>query len=136
MEAVAEDRYDSLVAADNRQDGRVPQRTEGGRSSDSSRRESRSSRYADRGREEFVVHVASMGRVGQNDRSRRLVDRVAGRHNTAVLVVRDIMYSIGGTPPARRSRGGVGDAQVSGRRGVCHVFESVAGDAVVEPDYN
>jgi hypothetical protein len=61
MGAVAEDRHNSLVAADNRQDVRVPRRVEGGRGSDDSRRESRGSCYADRGREEFVVYIASMG---------------------------------------------------------------------------
>jgi hypothetical protein len=136
IEVVAEDRHDSLVAADNRQDSRVPQRTEGGRSSNSSRRESRSSRYADRGRKEFVVYVTSIGRAEQNNRSRRPVNHVAGRHNTAVPVIRDIVCSIEGTPPAQRSRGSVGNARVSSRRGVCHVFESVAGDAAVGPDYN
>jgi hypothetical protein len=98
--AVAEDKHDSLVAADNKQDGRVLRRAEEGCGSDGSRRESRSSRYANRGREEFVVYVASMGRAGRNNCSCCPVDRVAGRHNAAVLVVRDIVYSIGGTPPA------------------------------------
>jgi hypothetical protein len=136
IEAVAEDRHNSLVAADNRQDSQVPQRAEGSRSSNGSRRESCSSCHADRGREEFVVYVASIGRAEQNNRSCRPVNRVAGRHNTAVLVVRDIVCSIGGTPPARRSRSSVSNAQVSSRRGVCHVFKSVAGDAAVEPDCN
>jgi hypothetical protein len=108
--AVAEDRHDSLVAADNRQDSQVPQRAEGGCSSDSSRRESCGSRHANRGREEFVVHVASIGQAGQNDRSRCSVNRVAGRHDAAVLVVRDIVCSIGGTLPVRRSCSSVGNA--------------------------
>jgi hypothetical protein len=53
-----------------------------------------------------------------------------------VLVVRDIVCSIGGTLPARCSRGGVSDARVSSRREVCYVFESVAGDAAVGLDCN
>jgi hypothetical protein len=53
-----------------------------------------------------------------------------------VLVIRDIIYSIEGTPPARRSRGSVSNARVSGKRGVYYVFKSVAGDAAVRPDYN
>jgi hypothetical protein len=41
-----------------------------------------------------------MGRVGRNDCSCCPVNRVAGRHDAAVLVVRDIVCSIGGTLPA------------------------------------
>jgi hypothetical protein len=134
--AVAEDRHNSLVAADNRQDSQVPQHTEEGYSSDSSRRESRSSRHTDRGREEFVIHVTSIGRAGRNDCSCCPVNRVAERHNTAVLVVRDIVCSIEGTPPAQHSRSSVSNIQVGGRREVCHIFKSVTGNAAVRPDYN
>jgi hypothetical protein len=84
MEAVEEDGHNSLVAADDRQDGRVLRRVGGGHSSDCSRRKPRGSGDGNRGREEFVVHVASMGRAGRNYCSRYPVDRVAGRHNTAV----------------------------------------------------
>jgi hypothetical protein len=134
MGAVEEDGHNSPVAADNGQDGRVPRRAGGGYSSDCSRRKPRGSGDGNRGREEFVVHVASMGRAGRNYRSCYPVDRVAGRHDAAVQVVRDIVCSMGGTPPARRSSGGVGDAQVSGRRGICDVFKLIAGDAVVGLD--
>jgi hypothetical protein len=134
MGAVEEDGHNSPVAADDGQDGLVPRRAGGGHGSDCSRREPRGSGDANRGREEFVVYVASMGRAEQNYRSRHPVDRVAERHDAAVQVIQDIMCSIGGTPPARRSCGGVSDAQVGGRRGICDVFELIAGDAAVGLD--
>jgi hypothetical protein len=75
-----------------------------------------------------------MGRAGWNHRRRYPVDCVARRPDAAVQVVGDIVCSMGGTPPARRSSGGVSDARVGGRRGVCHVFKPIAGDAAVGPD--
>jgi hypothetical protein len=136
MGAVEEDRHNSLVAADDRQDGPVPRRTGEGHGSDCSRREPRSSGDANRRRKEFVVHIASIGRAEQNHRSRHPVDRVAERHNTAVQVIRDIVCSIEETPPARRSRGSISNARVSSRREICDVFEPIAGDTAVGPDYN
>jgi hypothetical protein len=82
--AVEEDGHNSLVAADDGQDGPVPQRAGGGYGSDCSRREPRGSGDANRGREEFVVHITSIDRAERNYRSRYSVDRVAGRHDAAV----------------------------------------------------
>jgi superfamily II DNA helicase RecQ len=48
----------------------------------------------------MLLAVASIGRAEQNNCSCCPVNCVAGRHNAAVLVVRDIVCSIGGTPPA------------------------------------
>jgi hypothetical protein len=134
MGAVEEDGHNSLVAADDGQDSPVPRRAGGGHGSDCSRRELCGSGDANRGREEFVVYVASMGRAGRNHRSRHSVDRVAERHDTAVQVIQDIVCSMRGTPPAQRSRSSVSNARVGGRRGICDVFEPIAGDAAVEPD--
>jgi hypothetical protein len=123
MGAVAEDGHDSAVEADDEQDSRIPGRARGGDTGHHSRRKPRGSGDADRRRKEFVIHVTGMSRAGRNYCSCHSVDRVAGRHDAAVQVVRDIMCRVGGTPPARRSRRGVGNAGVGGRGSICNVFE-------------
>jgi hypothetical protein len=94
MGAVAEDGHEGAVEADDEQGSRVPWRAERSHGRHHRRRKPRRGRYADRGREEFLVHVVSMGRAGWNHRRRYSVDCVARRHDAGVqyrlVVLKDI----------------------------------------------
>jgi hypothetical protein len=51
-------------------------------------------------------------------------------------VIGDIIYSVGETPPARRSRYRISNARVSSKRGVYNVFELITCNAAVRLNCN
>jgi hypothetical protein len=91
VELAKEDRHGHAVAADDGQGGRVLRRAERGYRRYRRRQELCRGRDADKGRQEHVVYVVSVGRAGRDNGSSSAVNRVIRRHNAAVQEVRDIV---------------------------------------------
>jgi hypothetical protein len=113
---------------------RVLRRTGGAYQGYHSRRKPYRRRYAYRGRQELIVYVAGLGRAGWHYYRRCAISCIPQEYEEARQQARDIVCGVGELPPARRSSCSVGDAQVSSRIGICHVFEPAAGNAAAQSD--
>ncbi|KDN70413.1 hypothetical protein CSUB01_11679 [Colletotrichum sublineola] len=87
----------------------------------------------DRGRQEFVVHVASVLRAGWGDDRGDAVGGVARRHGRAVPEGRDPVDDMEGRAGGRVGDGGVRDAGVGRHGGVPGFRRAVAGAAAGGP---